>query len=182
MSRKAIIYFSHPQVQQSQANRQLKRAVASLPGVRVHDLYEMYPDFEIDVAHEQNCLLEADVVVFQHPFYWYSCPPIMKQWMDRVLELGFAYGPGGDSLRGKFWWQVITTGGGSDAYRTEGSNRYTMNEFLRPFEQTASLCGMKYEQPLLVHGARKLSSLELEKASALYLERLSLILNQEGAV
>ena len=26
-----------------------------------------------------------DIIVFQHPFYWYSCPAIMKEWMDLVL-------------------------------------------------------------------------------------------------
>ena len=63
-----------------------------MEGVRLHDLYEAYPDFLIDVEAEQALLLEHDVIVFQHPVYWYSSPAILKEWQDLVLEHGFAYG------------------------------------------------------------------------------------------
>ena len=36
-----------------------------------------------------------DVVIFQFPLFWYSTPPILKQWQDIVLEYGWAYGEGG---------------------------------------------------------------------------------------
>ncbi|MDF7639407.1 NAD(P)H-dependent oxidoreductase [Lactobacillus sp. ESL0791] len=26
----------------------------------------------------------------QFPFYWYSCPPLLKKWEDDVLEHGWA--------------------------------------------------------------------------------------------
>jgi glutathione-regulated potassium-efflux system ancillary protein KefG len=50
------------------------------------------------------------VIVFQHPLYTYSCPALLKEWLDRVLSRGFASGPGGNQLAGKYWRSVITTG------------------------------------------------------------------------
>ncbi len=65
----------------------------------------------INVKREQALLSEHDIIVFQHPFYWYSCPAIMKEWMDLVLEYGYAYGPEAHALNGKQWLSAITTGG-----------------------------------------------------------------------
>jgi glutathione-regulated potassium-efflux system ancillary protein KefG len=75
------------------------------------------------------------VIVLHHPFYWYSAPALLKEWMDLVLELGWAYGPGGVALRGKLMLNAITTGGSAEAYRAEGKNRFTMRELLAPFDQ-----------------------------------------------
>ena len=70
--------------------RPLRDAAAANPRVTVHDLYEAYPDFDIDA--EQRLLEAHDIVIFQQPFYWYSVPPLIKQWCDLVLEHGWAYG------------------------------------------------------------------------------------------
>jgi len=43
--------------------------VRDMEGVLVHDLYEAYPDFDIDVSYEQDLLREHDVIVFHHPVY-----------------------------------------------------------------------------------------------------------------
>ena len=67
----------------------------------MHDLYEAYPDFDIDVRREQELLAAHEVIVLQHPFYWYSAPALLKEWQDLVLEHGWAYGSGGTALRGK---------------------------------------------------------------------------------
>ena len=48
-------------------------------GVTLRDMYALYPDGKIDVAAEQAALLAHERIVFQHPFYWYSTPPLMKQ-------------------------------------------------------------------------------------------------------
>lgn len=87
-----------------------------LEGVIVHDLYEAYPRFDIDVQYEQRLLEGRDVVIFQHPIYWYSTPSILKEWQDLVLEHGWAYGSEGKALHGKLWLHVVTTGGAEEAY------------------------------------------------------------------
>jgi len=153
MPSRILILYAHPAHASSRANRALRAAVEDLPGVRVHDLYESYPDFFIDVPHEQQLLLDHDVVVFQHPFYWYSCPPLLKEWLDAVLAHGWAYGTGGDKLRGKGWMQAVTCGGAEDRYRHGGTNHFTIPELLRPFEQSAHLCGMVHLPPFITYSA-----------------------------
>jgi glutathione-regulated potassium-efflux system ancillary protein KefG len=151
-----LILFAHPALEKSRVNRYLIQAVRGLDGVTVHDLYEAYPDFRIDVKAEQDLLLAHDLIVFHHPLYWYSSPAILKEWQDLVLEYGFAYGQHGKALHGKKVLSAITTGGGEAAYRRDGYNRFTIRELLVPFEQTAYLCGMKYLPPFIVHGTHKL--------------------------
>ena len=120
---KILVLFAHPYPHASKINRSMADAVRDLPHVTLHDLYEIYPDFHIDVKREQVLLLAHDVVVMQHPFYWYSCPALLKEWMDAVLEYGWAYGTGGAALHGKELAQAVSTGGPDHAYREEG-HRY----------------------------------------------------------
>ncbi len=119
--------------------------------VTFHDLYEAYPHYHINVKYEQELLLAHDIIIFQHPFYWYSSPAIIKEWMDLVLEYGFAYGHNGTSLHGKIMMNAISTGGPEGAYCKEGFNRFTMRQLLAPFDQTAVLCGMAYLAPFVLH-------------------------------
>lgn len=151
-SRRLLILFAHPAIHKSRVNHVLLSSVQSLPGITVNDLYESYPDFHINIAREQALLLEHDVIIFQHPFYWYSSPAILKQWQDLVLEYGFAYGREGTQLNGKLFLTAISTGGPSSAYQRSGYNYFTVRELLAPFEQTARLCNMTYLPPFVVPG------------------------------
>jgi glutathione-regulated potassium-efflux system ancillary protein KefG len=110
MPGRVLILFAHPAPHKSRINRRLIESVKGLNNVTINDLYEEYPTFDIDVQHEQDLLLTHDIIVFQHPFYWYSSPAILKEWEDLVLEYGFAYGVGGTKLHGKLFLTAITTG------------------------------------------------------------------------
>jgi glutathione-regulated potassium-efflux system ancillary protein KefG len=156
-----LILFAHPALQKSRVNRHLVEAVESLGGVTFRDLYECYPDLDIDVRREQGLLLDHDVIVLQHPFYWYSTPAIIKEWEDLVLEHGWAYGRDGTALRGKLLLNAITAGGRESTYQNDGYNRFTMRELLAPIAQTAYLCGMDYLPPFVVHATHTLSEAEI---------------------
>jgi glutathione-regulated potassium-efflux system ancillary protein KefG len=149
--------LAHPAYEKSRINRRLWGALQDLAGVTFHDLYEAYPEFDIDISREQALLTAADAVVLQHPFFWYSTPALVKQWEDLVLEHGWAYGGGGNALQGKSFLSVITTGGGQDAYHAEGHNRFSIRELLAPIEQTVRLCGMRYLSPFVVFGSHGMS-------------------------
>lgn len=143
----------HPNFEESRGSRILFEAIKNIDNVTTNNLYSRYPNNDIDVKHEQQLLTSHDLIVFQHPFYWYSSPSLMKEWQDKVLEAGFAYPPKlGRALHGKHWLSVITTGGPDWSYRSGGYNNFSMSELLRPFQQTANLCGMKWLPPFIVHG------------------------------
>lgn len=166
--KKILVLLAHPKYEKSRANKVLINAVASLPGLTVRDLYELYPGFNIDPAAEQAVLLEHDIVVWHHPIYWYSCPPLLKQWIDLVLEVGWAYGKGGEQLKGKWIFNAVTSGGSREVYQVDGRNRFTLRQFLAPFEQTAWLCHMRYLPPFAVQGTHRLEQDALEACGLAY--------------
>ena len=166
--KKILILLAHPTIHKSRINKKLISAVEKLEGVTVNSLYENYPDFFIHVKKEQNLLVEHDVIVWHHPFYWYSAPAIIHEWMDLVLEHGFAYGINGKALSGKKAISVISTGGKKEVYCKEGRNHFTINQFLIPFNQSANLCGMTYLPPFVVHGSHTISDEDIEKHTKMY--------------
>ncbi len=163
-----LILFAHPAFQKSRVNRALIQAARETPGVTVHDLYETYPDFLIDVAAEQSLMERHEVVVLQHPFFWYSSPAIIKEWLDLVLTYGWAYGQSGTALKGKTLAQATSAGGPEEVYQRDGVNHFTIRELLAPFEQTARLCGMNYAEAFVVHGTNRLDDAQLATRVADY--------------
>lgn len=166
--KKILILFAHPAFHKSRINKKLLEGIENLEGVTVNHLYENYPDFFINVAKEQQLLIDNDIIIWHHPFYWYSAPAIIKEWMDLVLEHGFAYGKTGKMLRGKQVLTVITTGGQKKVYCADGRNHFTINEFLYPFRQSATLCEMTYLPPFVVHGSHTISEEEKELHAIAY--------------
>jgi len=166
----ALVLIAHPNLETSFANRSILNALGQyLDDHQFRDLTLLYPNFKIDIEAEQAALLAADNIVFQFPTYWYSVPPILKQWIDLVLTYGFAYGEGGDKLKGKTWIVSTTTGTPEAAYQPEGANHFTLDTFFSPLEQTARLCQMPYPTPIRSHGvmAQSDSDREIIKQRAL---------------
>jgi putative NADPH-quinone reductase len=65
-------------------------------------------------AHMQR-ILDADVVVAVFPVYWQSVPAILKGWIDRVWNYGFAYGRSKPRLAGKrMLWLGLAGATGAD--------------------------------------------------------------------
>lgn len=174
--KKILILFAHPALEKSRVNRTLIHQIGQMEAVTFHDLYEQYPDFDIAIEREQALVTSHDIVIFHHPFFWYSTPSILKEWQDLVLVHGWAYGRHGTALRGKQLLNLVTTGGKESAYQRNGHNRFTMRELLAPIEQTARLCGMDYLPPFVVHGTHSLTSEDIQKHAVecrLFLQALS---------
>ena len=176
---RVLILFAHPLLERSRVHRGLLRQLPDAPEVTFHDLYEAYPRLDIDVGREQELLLEHDVIVFQHPFYWYSTPPILKQWQDLVLEHGWAYGSEGDALVGKTFLSAISAGGSEAAYCSAGYNRFTVRQLLAPVEQTAQLCGMRFLPPFVVFGTHQMDRSGIVAEAARYRTLLEALLSGE---
>jgi glutathione-regulated potassium-efflux system ancillary protein KefG len=161
---KTLIILAHPNIEESKCNRLLLDSVQNLSDVTIHDLYKIYPDFKINQESEQKLLREHQNIVFQFPLYWYSSPAILKEWLDKVFSYGFAFGTADSALKGKNLLVAVTTGGPKEAYMAGGYNNFTLSELLRPYQQTANLCSMKYLTPFAMSGVMKSS--EREKALA----------------
>ena len=176
--KKILIIFAHPSIQKSRIHKRLTDSVKNLPGITVNDLYENYPDFYIDIIREQQLLIEHDIIVWQHPFYWYSSPAILKEWFDLVLQHGFAYGEKGRSLEGKQVLSVISAGGTKEVYSKKGINQFTINEFLVPFKQSANLCRMEYLPPFVIYTSYNLTITKIDYYATKY-KKLMLALRDD---
>ncbi|OXY83144.1 NAD(P)H-dependent oxidoreductase [Oceanimonas doudoroffii] len=147
-----VVISGHPNLQQSNTNKLIiERLAGSLDSVDVRCLDTLYPDYQIDVAAEQQALLAADAIVLQFPFYWYSVPALLKKWIDDVLAYDFAFGSKGDKLKGKALFLSLTVGGPAASYQPLGYNHFTIEQMLRPLQQTAYLAGMAYQPPIATY-------------------------------
>jgi len=66
---KILVIFAHPAFEQSKVHRVLMEEIKQLNGITIHDLYEHYPEFDIDVATEKALLLDHDIIIWQHPLF-----------------------------------------------------------------------------------------------------------------
>lgn len=167
-----LILFAHPRFEKSRANRALLDGLQGQDGITVHDLYEEYPDFNVDVAREQELLLAHRIIVWHYPLFLYGAPAMVKQWMDLVLEHGWAHGSSGHHLEGKRVFATVTTGGTRESYSHSGFNRHTMPELLFPLEQVANLCRMTWLPPYLVQGTYRLTEQILAEQGQQYCRTL----------
>lgn len=169
INRKVLVLVSHPNLEDSRINDALAAAAASVPNVKVRHIDSVLESNggHFDAPTEQEIIDAHDVLVFQFPWYWYSAPAAVKQYLDEVLTSGWAY-LGRTALEGKPLIFAITTGGAEQAYSADGQNKYTMNELLAPYIATANMTKMIWNEPIVVHGVRTLSEQELHEVVSNY--------------
>ena len=167
--KKTLIILAHPHRDQSRLNKTLLEAIEGESAITVHDLYANYTSInDIDVAKEQELLLTHDRIIFQFPLYWFSTPGLLKDWQDKVLEYGFAYGSEGYKLGGKEFKIVVTVGSPEYAYQAGAYVQASMSEILKPLQCMALFTQMVYTQPFAVHRALKITDEELHIKALAY--------------
>ncbi len=152
---KILLVVAHPALEKSRNNIRLMKAAAAVDQVQVRDLYELYPRFYINTQKEQEYLEQHDIIILQHPFYWYSIPALMKQYLDTVFTHGWAYGKGVNKLKGKIIFNAITTSGTRESYSEDEHNRFPLSSYLVPVNQLAFVCKMHYLPPFVMHESGK---------------------------
>ncbi|WP_310829183.1 NAD(P)H-dependent oxidoreductase [Paenibacillus pedocola] len=170
---KTLVIVAHPNLGDSRINQAWTQALQAQEDVTVHVLYGVYPDGKINVAREQQLLDSHDRIIFQYPLYWYSTPPLLKQWFDEVLEHGWAFGIGGDHLQNKEIGVAISTAGTAASYQPEGSNLFTIQDITKPVAALANYVSAVYLPPFVLHDARNVTDEQLLASSAAYLQHLA---------
>ena len=167
---KTIIIVGHPNFKASRANKRLVEEAQKYQEITIHNLNEAYPDEKFDIELEKNLLSEHDRIVLQYPVYWYSMPALAKKWIEAVLQYGWAYGEGGTALHGKEFLASLTAGATKQSYQGGGSSHFSMNEFLKPVEQTAYYTGMTYLPAFKIFSSMTISDEDLETAAKEYVK------------
>ena len=147
-----VIISGHPELDKSYTNKVILGELESeISNIDVRRLDTLYPDYRINVDAEQKALMQADAIVLQFPYYWYSVPALLKKWIDDVFAFNFAFGPEGDKLKGKHFILSITVGGPEESYGPLGYNHFTIEQTLPPLQQMAYLAQMHYQKPVYTH-------------------------------
>lgn len=93
--------------------------------------------FVPELVAEQRKLLEAELLIFQFPLWWFGLPAILKGWVDRVFAAGLIYGGGKwytqGQFRGKRAMLSLTTGGPASIYSPRGLNG-NLDDILFPIQ------------------------------------------------
>ena len=159
----ALVVFADPALHRSRISRAVAEAARSLPNVAVQDLYELYPDFYVDVRRERA---------------------LLKEWFDAVLKPEWAAGGANPRLRGKACWAAVGCNSLPGDYRPGARHGHPLGEYLAPLEQTARSLGMRWIEPEIFYGAEHAEpqavdayAARLRTLLAGHLERLAL----EGA-
>ena len=140
-----LVISAHQNLEHSVSNRLILEELEKHFGgkVTVRRLTELYPSFNVDVAAEQAALVAADIVLLQYPTYWFNTPAILKKWLDDVWTYGFAYGTGGDKLRGKKLFVSTTTGSPAEVY--DGKTAPVIADLVKPVEVSALYSGFDWQ-------------------------------------
>jgi glutathione-regulated potassium-efflux system ancillary protein KefF len=149
---RALVVFADPALHRSRISRCVGEAARSLPGVEVHDLYELYPDFFIDARRERQLVKQARLLVFVFQLGWYGMPSLLKEWFDTVFRPEWEQ-EGSQRLLGKACWAAVACNSQPEDYRVGGRHGRPLLDFLLPLEQTARACGMRWIAPHVFYGA-----------------------------
>ena len=175
MSKKVLVIQAHDDMKISRVNKRFSQEIEALENVEIRDLKALYPDFKIDVEAEQEAIRKADKIVFQFPMFWFNAPSILKEWMDKVYTIGFAFdisdkGYERRELAGKEFMLAVSMGGHEAAY---SGDYKSVDECLTPYIYTSKFCGMRVVEPFYVYRAmQNLSDEKLEELAPQFKEAI----------
>ena len=174
---KILVISGHPHLENSNVNKVILKELEKHFGeqISIRRLDKLYPDYQINIKAEQEAIKNADFIVLQFPFYWYSTPAILKKWIDDVL---YDYFPG-NKLSGEFKDKVliasVTIGGSEKRY---SSPYKTVETYLIPLQETFEIIGAQWVSPVYSFGAVPSNKKLSETAEKHFVKLTNLIMRQ----
>jgi len=172
---KTLVIVTHPNIEASNWNKAWVKELQKHDNITIHELYKAYPDENINVSREQLLIEAHDRIIFQYPLYWYSTTPLLKKWFDSVLLYGWAYGPDGNKTAGKEIGVAISTYGTEESYQASGSNRFTLQEILRPIEALSRFISATYLPHFALNDTSDVTDERLAQSSIDYVQHIKTV-------
>lgn len=152
----ALLILAHPYYTQSIANKTIvNELIKTYPDLEVRDIFQLYPDYKIDVSAEQEALLRHDTIILQYPMFWFNMPAILKLWFDEVFTYQFAYGSQGDKLKDKKVIISMTVGQKEADMVNEREN--LIDSFLKAVQYSIQYTQMQLSATYLLYNVSPLS-------------------------
>ncbi|WP_343594828.1 NAD(P)H-dependent oxidoreductase [Acinetobacter sp.] len=153
----ALLILAHPYYAQSIANKAIvNELVKTYPNLEVRDIFQLYPDYQIDVSAEQQALLRHDTIILQYPMFWFNMPAILKLWFDQVFTYQFAYGSQGDKLKGK--QVIISMTIGQKEIQMVNDQENLIDSFLKSVQHSIQYTQMKLSGTFLLYNVSPISN------------------------
>ncbi|MDN3587860.1 NAD(P)H-dependent oxidoreductase [Pedobacter aquatilis] len=172
---KTLIIVTHPDLETSVINKRWVAELKKYPKrYTIHDLHQTYPDGNLDIIKEQQLIEAYETIVFQFPVYWFSCPALLKKWIDEVLIHGWAYGSkSGYKVMGKKIALAMSVGVEEYEYNSGEKYKFTLEELTRPFDLTFEYVKADYKPFFAYYGIDlNTTAAYMEKSVPLYLKFL----------
>ncbi len=151
-----LVLFAHPYLEYSSSNRELINFYERHQHYTFRDLYEEYPDFHIAAFRERKRIFEYERFIFHFPLVWFGIPPLLKLWLNEVLDQDWQKPETENPLDGKEVTILVTTVSKEASFGKEGKHQYTVDELiselivsLRAFKADISNIMVVYESEKL---------------------------------
>ncbi|SNR15693.1 NAD(P)H-dependent oxidoreductase [Tenacibaculum jejuense] len=149
---KKLVIVTHPNIEDSKVNKKWINELKNDPSTyTIHSIYEVYPSLNFNVANEQSLIEKFDEIIFQFPLHWFSTPYALKKYIDEVFTYGWAFGEGGDKIKGKKIGLAISTGGSEEHYKAP--NGIPLEDLLNDVILTFRFCGAEFTNLHRLYGA-----------------------------
>ena len=165
--------------------------------IHISDLYQMYmekhpltkpfgmqksEDDLVKIKKEQQHIATSDLTILQFPMYWFSVPGLMKNYIDQVLESGFAY-PGTFTSSplhdGRKILFSVTTQSSHEAFTEEGNNGDIKN-ILFHLATAFRFVGYDILKPFVIFAANNMSEKIFSEYNDTYIHYLKHIHSSEN--
>lgn len=118
-----------------------------------------------DIKAEVDKVLQADLLVFTFPVFWFSVPAILKGWIDRVFLSGPFYGGkriyGQGGLAGKRAFVATSLGGREHMFGPKAIHGELATGMMRHFFQgSLGYVGLEVLEPFVAYHVPYLSQAE----------------------
>lgn len=154
---KTLVLVFHPDLKNALMNQAVADNLELLPHITVRRLYDIYAKGTINVVKEQMLLEQADRIVFQFPFSWYSGPALLKEWQEEVLGGSWLAGEQKKRLAGKTLLAVTTLD------PQMATDHWEKDDLLRPLQALAHDLGLCYHSPVFLEEKPQESRQEMEE-------------------
>lgn len=173
---KTLVVIAHPDIDASVVHRHWREALLQNPErFQVRDLYQAYPDGELNVTQERALIAAHGDLVLQFPIGRGSAPPLANPLLSQWQAVFAPQGASADTLFHQRNFSMAVTAdvagmrpGRQDTYRRR------LQQFLFPFEMNALSANARYRDFFAVYGASpRAESGELAQSVRDYLHFLS---------
>ena len=172
--KKTLVLFAHPFLEFSNNNKELTNFYERHQQFTFRDLYEEYPDFHIPAFRERKRIVEYDRFIFHFPIIWFGMPPLLRLWLDEVVDGNWISGQTKNPFENKEVFLLVTTRSKERSFGKNGKHGYTIEELISGLLVTLKIFKVNIKNIYIVYEAETLSKKEIILHKQKFVEILNL--------